>query len=49
MSNIIPFRPRQPKSPVPPRLYDSAPLTHDELLRIEELLTEAAASDMALH
>jgi len=49
MSNVIPFRPRQPKSPVPLRLYDSGPLTHDELVRIEELLTEAAASDMELH
>ena len=50
MGEVIQFRPKSlgpwtggvtPASPVPPRAYDTGPLTRVELIRVEELLAEA--------
>ena len=46
MGEVIHFRPRQSppiKPAVPARNYDNGPLTDAELVRVEELLTEARA------
>ena len=49
LGEVIPFRPRSlgswtggvtPVLPVHGQLYDTGPLTRDELARVEELLTE---------
>jgi len=53
LGEVVPFRPKQFAPSVPPRVYDTGPLTCDELLRVEELLlrplptvfTNGSASD----